>query len=77
MKYMLFCGNDYYPYGGWEDFNGYFESIEQAKNYLKENEPDACCKWAHIVFNDKIVQRATSSNYFGIEKKGWTWIGEE
>ena len=30
MIYLLFAGNDYYPLGGAEDFQGRFETIEAA-----------------------------------------------
>ena len=30
MRYLLFCHEDYYPQGGWDDFKGDFEELEVA-----------------------------------------------
>ncbi|NET97629.1 hypothetical protein [Okeania sp. SIO1H2] len=37
-RYLLFMDNEYYPLGGWDDFQGGFATIEEAKNY-KASEP--------------------------------------
>jgi len=29
-KFLLFAGDNYYPSGGWSDFKGIFDSIEDA-----------------------------------------------
>lgn len=29
--YLVFAGNPYYPHGGWQDFKGYADSIEEAR----------------------------------------------
>ncbi len=43
-RYLLFAGWNYYPGGGWEDFQGSFETIEDAENAMtREND------WHHIV----------------------------
>ena len=58
---MLFAGSQFYPYGGWEDFRGYFDSVECAKIFLlKEYENFSCsyCSWSHIVQNGKIIVSA-------------------
>ncbi len=55
-KYLLFLGDDYYPSGGWEDFSGYFDSPQEAIEKINSIEP--YCKWAHIVFQEKIILRA-------------------
>lgn len=44
MKYLLFAGVAYYPSGGWDDFVGAFDSIDEAK---KATPP--VYVWAHIV----------------------------
>ncbi len=54
-KVMLFYGNEFYPYGGWDDFKGYFDSVEEAKNFTEKEEKDSSFMWAHIVQNDRIV----------------------
>lgn len=30
-NYMLFCYEPRYPFGGWHDFKGSFETLEQAQ----------------------------------------------
>jgi hypothetical protein len=55
---MLFAGSDYYPCGGWKDFRGYFDFVNDAKKFLLDNWETfdiSCCPWAHIVEEDKIV----------------------
>ena len=55
---MLFAGSCFYPYGGWEDFRGYFNSIEDAKIFLLDNWKSfdiSSSLWAHIVEENKIV----------------------
>lgn len=34
-RYLLFAGDDYYPLGGWEDFQGDFDLCVNAKNFRK------------------------------------------
>ena len=29
-RYALFTGDDYYPRGGWDDFKGSFDTVEDA-----------------------------------------------
>lgn len=29
-KYLLFCGDNYYPNGGWADFKKDFDTLEDA-----------------------------------------------
>jgi hypothetical protein len=73
-KWLLFSGSNYYPYGGWEDFQGDFDSREQAKEWLNENFPDADSDWAHLVYKYKIVEEAfeEEGKAFG-EIKKWDW----
>lgn len=33
-RYLLFVGDNYYPEGGWNDFRGAFDSIDDAINYV-------------------------------------------
>jgi hypothetical protein len=53
MTYALFAGDNYYPCGGWEDFQGFFDSLEEAQSVISFEKPvgDKCCvyDWAHIV----------------------------
>lgn len=41
-RYLLFSGEDYYPNGGWYDYQGIFDTIQEAKNGHTQG-------WAHIV----------------------------
>ncbi len=34
-RYLLFCMESYYPSGGWDDFCGDFDSIEEAKERMR------------------------------------------
>lgn len=44
-RYALFSGYHYYPNGGWEDFKGFFESVEDAAASLVGKRAD----WWHVV----------------------------
>ena len=37
-QYLVFAGSDYYPSGGWKDFKGSFDSIDEAKKFLNTKE---------------------------------------
>jgi len=34
-RYLVFCGENYYPYGGMEDFIGDYDTIEECQSILK------------------------------------------
>lgn len=62
---MLFAGCYYYPDGGWEDFRGYFDSVEEAIEFLLKNWKNfevGRCDWAHFVKEGKIVLYGTSDD---------------
>jgi len=45
-KFLVFNGDTYYPYGGWDDFRASFDTEREATRYL------ACQSgydWAHII----------------------------
>jgi hypothetical protein len=44
-KYLIFCGDSYYPQGGWADFAGAFDDLEEAKSAASE----LCFDWGHVV----------------------------
>ena len=46
-RYLLFYGEAYYPIGGWNDYKGSFDTIEEAKALMEKSEwkPD----WYDIV----------------------------
>ena len=44
-RFLLFMGEHYYPEGGWHDFMGSFETLEDAKSAaLKSN-----WEWVQVV----------------------------
>lgn len=43
-RFLAFAGRNYYPRGGWDDFEGDFEELESAKSFLLEEQKD----WAQI-----------------------------
>lgn len=43
-RYLLFAGWVYYPGGGWEDFIGSFDTVEEAKAAIEGSKD-----WAHII----------------------------
>lgn len=47
-RYLVFAGYNYYPIGGWEDFYGAFETVEEAKDALLK-EKSYYREWWHIV----------------------------
>lgn len=44
-RYLLFTGLTYYPLGGWHDWDGDFDTIEDAKIYISSRRVD----WWDIV----------------------------
>lgn len=44
-KYLLFGGEKYYPCGGFRDFMGSFDSLEEAKKEIMYSKNE----WFHIV----------------------------
>ena len=71
---MLFAGYDYYPSGGWEDFKGYFDSIEDAKNYLLRIEMGHD-SWMHIVEEGEIIMNGITNGY--LKSREVTWVFKE
>ena len=57
---LLFAGENFYPSGGWEDYQGTFPTMETALEKLKDLKPIGTYSgfgWAHIVFKSEIVRR--------------------
>lgn len=66
VSYLLFAGSTYYACGGWRDFRGAFESLEEATvvgNQLIDWDNDGSDDWFHIVYENKIVERHGDSGY--------------
>lgn len=72
-KVKLFLGEDFYPMGGYDDFHSYFETVEEAKEYVEENYHLDDCKWAHMVVNDKIILEGHIDTSYSIRKAEWEW----
>lgn len=49
-KVMLFAGCEFYPSGGWDDFQGFFSTVEEAKQHVTLNFTDVYefC-WAQVI----------------------------
>lgn len=45
MRYITFGGWNYYPDGGWEDYQGSFETLSEACGALATQQYD----WWHVV----------------------------
>ena len=73
---MLFCGFTYYPYGGWEDFKGYFDSLQDCQEWVYKNITDPSYRWVHIVHQDKIVLYGHCQEKEG-KNAQWAWRKEE
>ncbi len=55
-NFLVFCGEDYYPQGGWEDFSQSFSDQELAIEYAKKLvEENAGHKWAQVVDLNKMA----------------------
>lgn len=57
-RYLVFSGKDHYPRGGWEDFVGSFDTIDECgKSFTSE--PNS---WMHIVDSNtgEVVARVYS-----------------
>ncbi len=50
-RYALFAGQDYYPSGGWDDFQSSHDTADQAVTALTATAATSDCDWdwAHII----------------------------
>lgn len=49
-RYLGFAGPKYYPEGGWGDFRGDFDTLDEAIRSCEAEGPDnATGLWAHVV----------------------------
>lgn len=52
-QFLLFCGEDYYAHGGWDDFAGDFDTLAAAAMMLEakaaKSKPHDQFEWAQIV----------------------------
>ncbi len=51
-RYLVFTGSKYYPSGGWDDFRGTFDTVEEAQKALLPSGTGLNCQsfdWYQIV----------------------------
>ena len=60
-NYLLFAGDNYYPGGGFNDYRGRFETLEDALAWAARKSHD----WWHVVYDCAIV----ADSYHGVFKK--------
>lgn len=80
MRYLLFAGVNCSPKGGFDDFNGSVESIEDGIMFIEMSKDDI--EWAHIVDNMtyEIVKYGIASKWdlsTNPIKITWEWTDEE
>jgi hypothetical protein len=44
-RYLIFAGSNYYPSGGWDDFRGSTDTLDEATSIAKGGRHD----WWHVV----------------------------
>ncbi len=72
-KLMLYAGDNFYPLGGFDDFMGYYDSIEDIKLFLSLNEDQFDCDhWMHVVKDSRIIIRGTI-NACTFKDEEWTF----
>ena len=49
-QFLIFAGHEYYPSGGWKDFDGSFSSLEVARAAIGELD---YYEWVQIVDQEK------------------------
>lgn len=47
-RYVVFAGEHYYPSGGWGDYRGSFDTLEEAQALIGTLGPSTY-DWAHVV----------------------------
>ncbi len=68
--FKLFCGENCYPLGGYEDFKEYFQTIEEAQEYTKEKYRYGFSVWAQIVSKDRIIMNGKKGPFIN---DPWEW----
>ena len=52
-RFLLFAGEDYYPWGGWRDFVGSFDTAEEAMAVINQPVHGETVEWGHIVDSEQ------------------------
>lgn len=70
MRYLLFAGHDYYPDGGIDDLRHQADTIDELKQYFKDNHRDISghsytSNWGHIVDAEtfKVALRGSADQF--------------
>lgn len=53
-RFVVFMGDNYYPFGGWGDHRGDYDTLEEAKKFaesqrLPQDDRAPFVDWAHVV----------------------------
>lgn len=64
-RFAMFGGVQYYGYGGWNDFIGSFETIDEVVSHWENNECKGRLEWYHCVDleSGKIVRASWETPY--------------
>lgn len=76
-KFRAFFGKNYYPHGGYEDFAGYFESVELARESIEKMCSEENYMWGHVVLNDIIIVKGIKDFYPEVDKWEWTTMDNQ
>jgi hypothetical protein len=49
LQFALFCCENYYPEGGWKDFQGTFATLEEATAAGRAYQNESFGRWYHVV----------------------------
>ena len=47
-RYLVFCGDDYYPIGGMNDFKGDYDTLKECEILLEKEYNDNVYEWTQI-----------------------------
>lgn len=47
-RYLVFIGDNYYPSGGWDDFAGYANNLEEAHAIRDSSKDSEWCQIVHV-----------------------------
>ena len=59
-RFLLFTGDDYYPEGGWGDFGGDFDTIEEIKRteqYIVDDWNEIVDTKTMLVVKEKVEEK--------------------
>jgi len=64
-RYLIFCGDYYYPKGGWEDFRKDTDNLDEATRYCKNLIERRVADWCEIVdiHKGRVIKKFASEWY--------------